>query len=342
MSLPLAWNNVLAYSLQIGLLVGVAAFVPSLLRLGTPRARLLYWRLLLVACLLLPALRPWKRGMIAATVQVTTTVLALQPAGAPHRGIPIPQLALTLLAAGFLLRVAWLCAGFWRLRQYRRRSVALYPPSTWEVEARLRLSHSVASPVTFGFRRPVVLLPANFPELPESVREAVLCHEILHVRRGDWLFTVGEELVRAVFWFHPAIWWLLGEIQLAREQAVDRQVIEVTKSRDEYVDALLAIAGARPRLDLAPAPLFLRKRHLKQRVVSLFTEARVSQAWLVSALSAGLAILALECWWVTAAFPLAAATQSDPPPRPPAPIAVVQPPAFLPAVPVPAVRRGIS
>ena len=85
--------------------------------------------------------------------------------------------------------------------------------------------------------------------------------------RRDWLFTVAEELVRAVFWFHPAIWWLLGEIQLAREQAVDRRVIEITQSRDPYMDALLAMAGARPQLDLAPAPLFLRKRHLKQRVV---------------------------------------------------------------------------
>jgi len=79
------------------------------------------------------------------------------------------------------------------------------------------------------------------------MQDAILCHEILHVRRRDWLFTVVEELVRAVFWFHPAIWWLLGEIGLAREQAVDRQVVEVTKSREEYVDALLAIAGAQPR-----------------------------------------------------------------------------------------------
>ena len=66
--------------------------------------------------------------------------------------------------------------------------------------------------------------------------------------------------MRAFFWFHPAIWWLLGEIQLAREQAVDREVIEMTQASEEYVDALLAIAGARPQLDLAPAPLFLRKR----------------------------------------------------------------------------------
>src|SRR5262249_198566 len=136
-----------------------------------------------------------------------------------------------------------------------------------------------------------------------------LCHELLHVERGDWLFTVAEELVRAVFWFHPAIWWLLGEIQLAREQAVDREVIERTQAKDEYVDALLPIPAARAEADLAPAPLFLRKRHLKQRVVSIFKEVRMSRTRLVSALATGLCILMAVCWFVTSTFPLAAAPQ---------------------------------
>jgi protein TonB len=164
--------------------------------------------------------------------------------------------------------------------------------------------------VTFGFRKPVVLLPAHFPELDSQIQEAILCHEVLHVRRHDWLFTVAEELVRAVFWFHPAIWWLLGEIGLAREQAVDRQAIELTQHRDTYLDALLAIAGARPQLDLAPAPLFLRKRHLKQRVISILKEVRMSKTRLISALTAGLGILALACWFVTSTFPLTAAPQA--------------------------------
>ena len=171
------------------------------------------------------------------------------------------------------------------------------------------VSDEVASPVTFGARRPVILLPAAFPEMDARMQEAILCHEMLHVERRDWLFTVAEELVRAVFWFHPAIWWLLGEIQLAREQAVDRGVVERTQARDEYVDALLAIAGASPQLDLAPAPLFLRKRHLKQRVVSILKEVRMSKTRLISGLAAGLGILAAACWFVTGTFPLAAAPQ---------------------------------
>ena len=311
MTTRLIWDNLVAYSLQIGLLIALAACVPTLLRLRLPRARLVYWHILLAACLLLPALRPWRQEAISGDVQVTTTILAVQPIQpAPRRAIPLTAIALSLLAAGMAVRLGWLAVGFWRLRQYRRHSLPLRPANTWSVEADLRISEEVPSPVTFGFFAPVVLLPARFPELDPQVREAILCHEVLHVRRKDWLFTVAEELVRSVFWFHPAVWWLLGEIGLAREQAVDREVIELTKSRDQYVDALLAIAGATYRLDLAPAPLFLRKRHLKQRVVSILKEVRMSKTRSVSALAAGLGILAAACWFVTAAFPLMAAPQS--------------------------------
>jgi TonB family protein len=309
MNANLIWANVVAYSLQIGLLVGLAAFVPAALRLRLPGARLVYWHFLLAACLLLPVVRPWKQE-VAGTVQVSTSVAVVLPAQpAPRRSIPLSEMALLLLAAGALARMGWLAVGFWRLRQYRRHSRPLEPASSWSVEADLRISGDVSSPVTFGVRRPVVLLPARFPEFAAHMREAILCHEILHVRRRDWLFAVAEELVRAVFWFHPAIWWLLGEIGLAREQAVDRQVVEMTKSREEYVDTLLAIAGARPRLDLALAPLFLRKRHLKQRVISVLKEVRMSRTRLISALAAGLAILVAACWFVTGAIPLAAAPQ---------------------------------
>ena len=309
MSANLIWANLVAYSLQIGLLVGLAAFVPAALRLRLPGARLVYWHVLLAACLLLPMVRPWKQEA-AGMVQVSTSVAVVVPQQpAPRRSLPPSEIALLLLAAGALARLGWLAAGFWKLRQYRRHSHPLEPASSWSVEADLRISGDVSSPVTFGVRRPVVLLPARFPEFDAPMREAILCHEILHVRRRDWLFAVVEELVRAVFWFHPAIWWLLGEIGLAREQAVDRQVVEITRSRDQYVDALLAIAGARPRLDLAPAPLFLRKRHLKQRVISVLKEVRMSRTRLISALAAGLVILVAACWFVTDTFPLAAAPQ---------------------------------
>ncbi len=311
MSESLIWRNLATYCLQVGLLIGLAAFVPTLLRLRLPRAKLAYWHILLAACLVLPLVHPWQQEAALADIQATSVILAVQPAAGPSaRAIPWTLVGLIVLAGGVLGRLIWLAAGFWRLRLFRLRSQPLEAAPV-EGAAEFRICEDVSGPVTFGWRRPVVLLPARFPQLALRMQDAILCHELLHIERNDWLYTLAEELIRAVFWFHPAIWWLLGEIQLAREQAVDREVIERTESRDEYVDALLAIAGHSTQADLAPAPLFLKKRHLKQRVVSILKEVRMSRTKMISALAGGLGILAAACWFVTATFPLAAAPQSD-------------------------------
>jgi TonB family protein len=313
MSTGLVWSNVIAYSLQVGLLVALAAFVPPALGLRIPRARLAYLHILLAACLLLPLVRPWRQEVAAGEIRISTTILAVSQPTAPARApLPLTEIALAILAAGALARFAWLSAGFWKLRRYRRDSHLLEVQLPWPSRAEVRVSEALSSPVTFGVRRPVILVPPQFLALAADARRAILCHELLHVLRRDWFFTVAEEIVRAVLWFHPAIWWLLGEIQLCREQAVDREVVRLTSAKDEYVDALLAVAGRRaaPQPDLLPAPLFLRKRHLKQRVVSIFQEVRMSRTKLISALAAGLCILVAACWFVTGTFPLSAAPQT--------------------------------
>lgn len=312
MSGALLWNNFIAYCLQIGLLTGAAGWIPSALRMRSPKSRLIFWHALLAACLLIPLVQPWRSEVVTATVQVSAgaPIVVAQTASRRSWQISPTEIVLAVLMAGCLARLGLLATGFWRLRRYRRNSIPFEPAPAWAVEADLRLSSDIASPVTFGLRRPVVLLPANFPEFDPGLQDAILCHEIMHVRRGDWLAMLAEELVRAGLWFHPAIWWLLGEIQLAREQTVDRAVVEMTKAREQYVDALLTVAGAAMQLDLAPAPLFLRKRHLKHRVISILKETSMSKTRTVSTLAAGLAILAGACWFVTAAFPLSAAPQT--------------------------------
>src|SRR5437879_577592 len=142
-----------------------------------------------------------------------------------------------------------------------------------------------------------------------AMQETIACHELLHVERRDWLFTIAEELVRAVLWFHPAIWWLLGEIQLTREQVVDREVVRLTQSREHYLNALLAIASKRARLDLAPAPLFLRKRHLTQRVSQILKEVTMSRTRIAASLAGISSLLLLAGWIMVRALPLEAAPQ---------------------------------
>jgi TonB family protein len=296
-------DNVLAWSAQIVALVSVAAILSAVLRLRAPGARLFYWQMVLVAALALPLVRSWKHDTGTTDVSVSTALIA-QYAGRAARRLPSwREVALWTLAAGIVLRSLWMAAGLWRLSRYRRRS----RPFGSRQGAALLVSDAIASPVTFGALRPVVLLPPQFPELEPQVREAILSHELVHVRRRDWLFLMAEELVRAVFWFHPAIWWVLSEIALARELEVDRQAVAQTRLRDEYVDALLAFARSGTQLDLAPAPSFLRRRHLKRRVVSILKEVRMSKTRLCSSMAAAMVILAAAAWIVTAAFPLWAA-----------------------------------
>jgi TonB family protein len=307
----LVLNNLLTWSTQVALVVMVAAVGPLLLRLIVPRGRVAYWQLVLLACLCLPFLRALKQETLVSTFVPGEPVSLTEGAGALPAAATWSAASwiLALVALGCAIRFGWLMTGFWRMRRYRRQSAPLEPPSSWSAEADLRVSDFVQSPVMFGYRHPVVLLPRSFPGLDEATREAILCHEVMHIRRNDWLFTVTEEFIRTLLWFHPAIWWVLGEIQLAREQAVDRDVIGMTNSRDEYVDALLAMAGAKQQPDLAPAPLFLRKRHLKQRVISLLKEVHMSRTRSLSAFAASVTLLAASCWFITGAIPLYGAPQ---------------------------------
>jgi TonB family protein len=307
--------NLVLWSLQATIVVAVAALIAALVRSAHPKARLALWQLALLATLLLPVVRPWESEVVT-DLKLTHAAAALPaPAATPHAStprLPDPWQALDmLLAAGIVVRLALVAVGLIRLRKYRREARRYITDAVWHTEAELLISDAVPSPVTFGFMRPVVLLPTHFASLDTPLRETILYHEILHVRRRDWLFAVAEEAIRAVLWFHPAIWWAVREIQLTREEAVDREVVETMNAREAYVDALLAIAATpvadsmRAR-DMAPAPFFLRRKHLKHRVVSIFREVNMSNTKSVSALLAGCCALALSCWYITGALPLQA------------------------------------
>lgn len=306
-------QNLAFWSLQIAGVVMAAALFPALARLRAPHARLMYWQAVLGACVLLPVLQRWEHHTVVMTqAPVVSTATAITKTGT-HASFDWLGLIAPVLIAGALVRLGLIGAGFLRLARYRRHSTPLDPPSSWGTEAELLVSEEIGGPVTFGFRNAVVLLPANFAGMDEAARDAVLCHEILHVRRRDWLFTIAEELVRAALWFHPAIWWTLSEIQLAREQAVDREAIDMIKARNTYVDVLLSMAGAslpRANMGVDAAPAFLRKRHLKQRMVLILKESSMSRRRMVSTVAAGLAMVAGACWFVTSALPLQGAPQT--------------------------------
>ena len=145
--------------------------------------------------------------------------------------------------------------------------------------------------------------------MSEPCREAIVCHELLHVRRRDWALIVVEEIVRSIYWFHPAVWWLLERIHLAREQSVDREVVRLTGRRQPYLDSLLEIARSRGRPKAVPAPLFLRERHLVQRVALLIKEVSMNRLRLAVSLTGIVVLLAGTVRLAAGWFPLTGAPQ---------------------------------
>jgi TonB family protein len=303
MALSVWLDNLLAYSLQIALLVAAAALFAHLSRLRVPRVALAYWQILLLACLLLPILQPWHPPASAPPLSVPgmpvpASNTAAAPAGRIPVALPYQEIAL-ILAAGVVLRLIWLALGLLRLHLFchKARWVSKLPPAVREVQARLGIradvffSQEIDSPVTFGIRRPTILLPIAFDGMSESRQKAVACHELLHVRRRDWAFILLEGAVRSLFWFHPAVWWTVGRIHLHREQVVDREAVRLTGEKQPYLDSLLEIAQARGRPRAVPAPLFLREHHLVERVALLLKEVSMSRSRLIASLIGAAALL---------------------------------------------------
>ena len=87
---------------------------------------------------------------------------------------------------------------------------------------RLRVVERLGSPITAGWWRPVVLVPAALvANMPVHLLEALLAHEMAHVRRHDYLVNLGQNVVEALFFYHPAVWWISGRIRVEREQIAD-------------------------------------------------------------------------------------------------------------------------
>jgi TonB family protein len=321
---PSLFTNLLAWTAQIGILVAIGAVAAWTLAPG--RARLVFWQGLLTIALLLPAIQPWTAPVAAmgATVSVTTSTAAF--ALAPQhsffawrnllRGAFSKENLLFLILAGAALRALWIIVGLVRLRRHRLAARLLAEPPVPFENLRIRwyVSDTISGPVTFGWSRPAILLPARVCELPADLREAIACHELVHVRRGDWLFVLAEEAIRGLFWFHPAVWFALSQIQLAREQTVDSEVVRLMSNRERYLDALIAVAAQRLHPDVVPAPLFLKKRQLAVRVAAVLKETRMSKPRLIASFttvcSAALIAARLAVWFFPLQSPIEVNAQS--------------------------------
>lgn len=112
---------------------------------------------------------------------------------------------------------------------------------------RLLVSALVQVPMVVGWLRPVVLVPVGaLAGLPAEHLEALLLHELAHIRRHDYLVNILQSIAEALLFYHPAVWWVSGHIRAERELCCDDVVVAVSGDALTYAHALVQLESYRP------------------------------------------------------------------------------------------------
>jgi beta-lactamase regulating signal transducer with metallopeptidase domain len=145
-------------------------------------------------------------------------------------------------------------SGLWRLRMLRKGCLPIdganLDPAVRQVLADFSSSRSVAVgtsqhisvPAAVGFFKPIIVIPVwALRELSPSELNIILLHEFAHLRRRDAWTNLFQKILRAVFLFHPAVWWIERRISLEREMACDDQVLAETANPHGYAKCLIEL-----------------------------------------------------------------------------------------------------
>ncbi len=225
----------------------------------------------------------------AAELTVRAAAARLEP------WLPLLVAAWTLGLALMLIRLG---GGLVVVRRLRRVGVAAVP-AAWQARTaalaeRLNVrqsvmlleSASVRGPVAVGWLKPVVLLPVGLVAgLPAAQLEAVLAHELAHIRRHDYVLNLLQAVVEAGFFFHPAIWWMSALVRQEREHCCDdlavralggdaRPLARALAALAAWESAAVETPAALPRLTLAATGGALLTRVRRLLVPSAAAAAR--------------------------------------------------------------------
>lgn len=107
--------------------------------------------------------------------------------------------------------------------------------------ARVYVSPAVQNPLVFGIFRPTVLLPESFVDWTQPCQRSVLMHELVHVARRDGLTDLVSQLIKACYWFHPAVYFSIWMLRREREQATDERVVLAGIDPLKYASHLVGV-----------------------------------------------------------------------------------------------------
>jgi beta-lactamase regulating signal transducer with metallopeptidase domain len=300
-------------TVKVSAILGVAAFVQYMLRRRASAAtRHMVWTLAIVSVLLLPAaslvLPTWTIGI--PTAPGRTRVMPVethgdgQPAAAgPSDPLPVsldsapavPQdagfswpIALVIAyVAGLIVALIRVVAQRSALRRSARNAI-LVQDAGWsrlladcaprlgvDCPVRLLRSREHGVPMTFGTRRPSIVIPEFADAWTDERRRAVLLHELAHVARRDCLTQTLAAAACLVYWFHPAVRWIAHRMRVERELACDDRVIAAGTRAREYAAHLLEIAYSVGRRHApALAVSMARPQQLEGRLLAALDDGR--------------------------------------------------------------------
>jgi len=263
-----ALGRALLHFLWQGALIGLlAALALRLLRDARPQARYAVACAALALCALVPMGYVIAQMHVPATPDVTmaanetarisglaSATRDLAPGWSSRLDAALPTIVLLWAAGAGALSLRMIAGLLWiaRLRatpqrpmqrEWQARLDALVQRFGLRRPVALRIIESLSSPVSAGWFRPVVLLPAGLlTRMPADLVEALLAHELAHIRRHDYLINLLQNLAEALLFYHPVTWWLSRRIRDEREHIADRLAAEVTQQPRRLALALSELA----------------------------------------------------------------------------------------------------
>src|SRR5262249_38079123 len=204
----------------------------------------------------------WRTPPTAAHAPLSLAVDQIsQPFTIPAASLGLPSTAPSSNAVPLLLFAVWLC-GFavstivW-IRWWLRFRAALHSatPLRLDLPIPVMASPTRLEPGVFGIHKPVLLLPEGIAKrLTQAQLQAILAHELCHVRRRDNLSAAVDMAVESVYWFHPLVWWIGARLVEERERACDEEVVRMGNEPHVYAEGILNVCKFYLQSPMACAP----------------------------------------------------------------------------------------
>ena len=234
----------------------------------------------------------------------------------------------TIWLLGFGFYLIQLAGGLYYVQRLRRQhnqpAEAVWQEKLRELATKISYSRPVRlvesalvqTPLALGFLKPLILLPLGMVNrISPAEVEAVLAHELAHIARRDWLFNLIQALIDALFYFHPAVWWISATIRVERENCCDDVAVALTGNRLIYAKTLvrlqdMARSAKTPTLALGmegTTGLLRRRPLLLERIKRILHQPQQSASFMEKMIATAILLALITLWTVQANTPPALA-----------------------------------